>query len=245
MRVGSHVRTATDLPGIPAGTEGVVTELGRVFVAVRFADGRTRYYAPRQLVPVREPVVGPSSDEPSLADLGIRGCRLPYGSHLCFLPTAREDPVFTLARYLGSGLAAGDLCTVIASPPWQRLLCRALQESGCDVERARTRRDLDLLDTWEYYYHASEFTGERQIERLQQLVGRGRRLRLMGHVPPILDSVDLDQWWEYERGATPVLADASALALCSYAGRNDRSAVRKGALATHRYVVSGGELTIL
>lgn len=247
MRVGSRVRTATDLPGIATGSEGVITELGRMFIAVRFADGRTGYYAPRQLVVVPERGHTPSQDRNGGVGIGADLPRVAPGSHLCFLPTAGEDASRAPAQYLAAGLEAGDLCVVVASVQSQRRLCRAVQHLGYDVDQVKVTGALMMLGTWDYYHRAPRFTAERQLirldERLQQLCQSCRHVRLLGETAPVVTRVDPDEWWEYERRVTPILERSGALALCSYAGLGNEPSLRKAAIATHHYLISGGQLS--
>ena len=49
FKVADAVETVVALPGIPAGSQGRVKEIGHPFVAVEFEDGRVGYYSPRQL----------------------------------------------------------------------------------------------------------------------------------------------------------------------------------------------------
>ena len=249
MQVRSRVRTATDLPGIPAGSEGVICELGRVFIAVHFPDGRTGYYAPRQLVVVPDSAdsrLPPGTPE---ADLGIASAHLPYGSHLCFLPGADERRLQTPALYLGAGLTAGDVCVAVGPHEWRACLSSALRALGHQVDHAQAPRDLVFMDIWDYYYPPSEFTADGQIERLREALRQvavlGRGLRLLGHAAAYMTGVDRDQWWDYERRATPVLREAKALALCSYADLPEDSPLRNGLLTTHEYLLSGGKVNAL
>ena len=249
MQVGSRVRTATDLPGIPAGSEGVVGELGRVFVAVQFADGRTGYYARRQLVVVPDPADRLSDQRTPDADLGIAGAHLPYGSHLCFLPGADEHPLQTPALYLRAGLAAGDVSVAIGPGEWRGRLVSSLRSLGRDTDHAQASRDLVIMDIWDYYYPPSEFTADRQIERLREALRRaaplGRGLRLLGHAAACMMGVDPDEWCDYELRATPILGEAKTLALCSYAELPEDSPLRKAALTTHKHLLSGGQVHAL
>ena len=65
MTSGDRVRVLVSLPGRPVGLTGQVTDVGRLWVTVQFADGRLGYYAGRQL----ESCSGESPDPPSGPDL--------------------------------------------------------------------------------------------------------------------------------------------------------------------------------
>ncbi len=243
------MRSATELPGIPVGSEGVVVEIGRVFIAVHFPDGRTGHYARRQLVVVPDPA-GRLSDQRTLdADLGLPGTRLPYGSHLCFLPGADEHPLQTPALYLHAGLAAADVSVAIGPDEWRGRLVSSLRTFGDDPDHAQASRDLVIMDIWDYYYPPSEFTADGQIERLgealRQVSVPGRGLRLVGHAAACMTGVDLDEWGGYERRATPIVGEAKALALCSYAELPEDSPLRTTALTTHQHLLSGGRVYAL
>jgi len=49
LKVGDVVETLIALPGLPGGAVGRVKEVGHLFLAVEFEEGRVGYYSPRQL----------------------------------------------------------------------------------------------------------------------------------------------------------------------------------------------------
>ncbi len=247
MKVGSRVRTVTDLPGIPKGTEGVIAEIGRVFVAVRFADGRTGYYAPRQLAPLTEPDDKNNEEARhslSFADLGLTGAPVPYGAHLCSLPFTGRPPGQDSVQYLVMGVMRGDCCVAIATPECRDAVCRTLAERGHDPERAREAGELIFLDTAECYYPPDEFTAERQLARmgetLERFVSSGRPLRLLGQVGPSAGLVGTEEWWEYEREVTAHVQRLGAVVFCDYGMFDEYAPFRGRVVSTHQWIVSHG-----
>ncbi len=246
MKVGNRVRTVTDLPGIPAGTEGMIAEIGRVFIAVRFPDGRTGYYAPRQLVPVSIPGTNGPQTSLQTADLGLAGAQVPYGAHLCSLPLSGHASRQDVVQYLVTGVMRGDCCVAIVSPECQDTICRALSERGYAPERAKDAGYLTFLEVSDCYCHPDEFTADRQVERmseaLEPLFASGRPLRILGQVGPSAGIVGTDEWWEYEERITSHVERLRALALCDYGAFDEYAPLRREAMSTHQWMVSHGEV---
>jgi len=168
---------------------------------------------------------------------------------MCFLPAAAENPFHTPARYLCAGLAAGDICLAIAPSRWRAQMSTLLHSYGQDPGHAQASRDLVFLDIWDYYCPPAEFTADRQIERLSEALGRvavpGRTLRVFGHGPARMTGLDQDEWRDYEQQCTPILGEAKALGLCSYAELPEHSPLAEVALTTHKHLLSGGQVNAL
>jgi hypothetical protein len=49
LRVGDRVSPLIELLGRPVGAAAAITEVGGLFITVRFDDGRVGYYLPSQL----------------------------------------------------------------------------------------------------------------------------------------------------------------------------------------------------
>lgn len=250
IRVGNLVRTAKDLPGLPAGVIGRVREVGRLFIAVQFPDGHIAYYAPRQLQVLAQLNGDPPTGRVPLAHLGFTRRRVPHGSHLCLLPASDAEVNASVALYLAAGLKAGDLCFALAPTDWYEPLSEALERLNLDMSQALASGDLLLSDSREYYLAGRDFKADKQVDKLANLLDglnadAGRKLRGFGRVPAALSDLDLKEWWEYEKRVTPLLAAAQLLGMCDYGPLPSDSAIAEGARATHPYVVSGSSVTAL
>jgi hypothetical protein len=240
MELGEDVRTCISLPGIPVGTVGRVREVGRLFVVVEFADGRIGYYARAQLASASHST-GRSHD----ARLGIGGERLPYGSHLCLLPSTKDELMRVIARYMAAGLEAGENCACVMPAAWNLALGRAMTEEGVRVDDALESGRLAIRRTREVYRRASEFTARGQLQRTGEALaaltaGGGQEARLFGY--PGREVFNVGDWWEYEQRATQLLKEHRVMAMCAYDPAGGRADHWRRAEATHPYVVKGGEV---
>jgi hypothetical protein len=89
------------------------------------------------------------------------------------------------------------------------------------------------------YLSASQFTGQRQLERTVAAMaaasgGNPRGARAFAHVG---DHPDLSGWWEYEERITPVLRDTGMTALCVYDHTGWDTVPWRRAIELHDYVV--------
>lgn len=240
MRLGMEVRTCISLPGIPVGTIGTVKEIGRLFVVVEFADAHIGYYARGQLAGTSE-----SSERSPHARLGIGEERLAYGSHLCLLPSTKDELMRLIARYMAAGLEAGENCVCVMPAAWNLALGEAMGEEGVRVEDALGSGRLVIRRTCEVYYRASEFTARGQLQRTGEALatltaGNGRGARLLGYAGH--DVFNLAEWWEYEQRATQLLKEHGVTAMCAYDPAGRRAGHWRRAEATHPYVVKGGSV---
>ncbi len=240
MELGDEVRTSVSLPGVPAGTIGKVKEIGRLFVVVELADGRVGYYAARQL----EPVVRAEGGRKDTL-LGLGDERVPRGSHLCLLPSSRNDLIEDVARYTAAGLEEGEKCGCIFPADWMAPVREAMGEVEVDLDDAVAAGQLVVVASVEMYLGRHEFTAEKQLARLGKMVAglspRGLgKARLFGCPRPEL--LDLAEWWEYELRATPMLQASEVMVLCGYLPRGSLTDQWAQAEAVHPYVVKGGEV---
>ncbi|UCC68846.1 MAG: MEDS domain-containing protein [Armatimonadota bacterium] len=240
MELGNEVRTCVSLPGVPAGTIGTVEEIGQLFVVVKFGDGRVGYYAPQQLEPV------PTADAAGeYASLGFGEERVPYGSHLCLLPSSKNDLMGTMARYTAAGFEEREKCFCIFPEEWMPSVQEAMGEGGVDLKDAVASGQLIVRSSAEVYLKPSEFTAEKQLARarkvLASLLPGGRsRARVFGFAGAEL--FDVAEWWEYELRATAVLKASGVLGMCAYQPSGWRTDQWARAEAVHPYVVKGGEV---
>lgn len=240
MKPGDRVRASVSLPGMPAGAIGEVKEIGRRFIVVQFADGRMAYYSPQQVEP--QTILGADAEDTAL---GFGEERVVRGSHVCLLPSSANDLREAMARYTAVGLQEGEKCLCVLPTEWLSSARTAMTRMGADLSGALDSRQVVLLTPREIYLGPSEFTAEKQLSRLRNLLASSHskgagRARLFG-CPP-WELLDLDEWWAYERGATPILRASGVTTMCGYepSGRDTKQWAR--AEATHQYVVSNGEV---
>ena len=244
MRVGDRARTVVALPGIPVGAIGTVKEVGRLFLAVSFPDGRTGYYAHWQLAPAASGA-HPADAWAKMVDLGFSADQVPEGSHLCLLPETGQEALAVAARFLTAGLQAGEHCQCIAAPSWSAQLRRAIAGLDLGLDQALVQASLVFISPSECYLPPGEFTADGQLRRTEQAIrphsgGKARtfsrpRRALVRQMPP-------GAWWEYERRATGLLQALGVMAMCAYDPGAAGSQQWQSAEASHPYVVKSGRL---
>jgi len=235
MHLGDKVRSAVALPSVPVGTTGTVEEIGRLFVAVRFADGRMGYYARRQLLRLglSDHL---SSEAGRLTALGFTSETIPVGSHICLVPSTEDEARAIAAEYLLAGLRAGEQVLCWAGRCWTRALQSVLIAKGLD----QGWRGMTFLESKDVYLPGSEFTADKQLARLEKALGdlAGGRLRLFARVEGACREVPENEWWDYEMRATHPLREHGATGLCCYQARRRGASLH--AEAIHPYVVKEG-----
>lgn len=239
MKVGDTVRTAISLPGIPAGTTGVVKEIGRLFLLVSFEEGREGYYARRQLSsPAPRACPGDGGLEETIP-LGISDLRVPRGTHCCLLPSSESVALGATARFAVAGVESGE--TVICGVPRRRqsaFLVR-LRQLGAPVNCEACRQSLVIIAPSRLYLSPSRFTAQGQLERTVSTFtaacgGNPRGARAFAHVGY---RPEVSTWWEYEERITPVLRDVGLTALCVYDRTGWGTESWRRAIELHHYVV--------
>jgi len=246
MQVGDQVRTRVGLGGIPAGAAGRVKEVGRLFLAVEFAEGRLGYYARQQL----ERLPGSVPEEgAALSDgvpLGFGGARVPPGSHLCLFPSDVSEAMDVAALFLAAGLEAEERCFCVL-PRSRRAGFRKSMHGLSASKPGIVWEKLSLIDIREFYLGPESFAADSQIERLVAMARsfaspETRRLRVFGYMGPVLGEVGLEEWWEYERRVTPLCEQLALTAICGYAPSRTENEVWRQAADVHPYVVRRGEV---
>jgi hypothetical protein len=240
MELGEEVRTCIPLPGIRVGTIGRVKEIGQLFVVVEFADARIGYYARGQLASTTD-----SSGRSHDARLGIGGERLVHGSHLCLLPSTKDELMRVIARYVAAGFEEGENCACVMPAAWDLALGQAMAEEGIGLDDALESGRLAIRRTCEVYYPAPEFTTRGQLQRTGEALaslaaGSERGARYFGY--PGREVFNVPDWWEYELRATQLLKEHGVTAMCAYDPAGGRADHWHRAEATHPYVVKGGSV---
>jgi len=239
MDVGDRVRTGVVLPGIPIGTIGRVKEVGRLFIVVRFEDGRQAYYARHQLTAAAEEDPREEEAGEAVGGLGFGDTSVPYGTHMCLLPSARGEAMEAIARYVAAGLHAGDTCICALPAGWHSAFHRSVRLLGANVYRAVAGQKLRVASTADVYLRPSRFSAEKQLARsaaylANRAEGHVGGLRACGYASKHLYGTH--GWWEYERRVTPILKAGGVLCLCGYDPAGHNSTAWERAAALHEYV---------
>ncbi len=243
MKIGDEVRTAVTLPGIAAGTQGLVKEIGRLFLVVAFPDGRQGYYARRQLAPVLSCHQSEQASD-SLVPLGIANVSLPRGSHGCLYPSDDGVAINSIAHYLVAGLNVGETVICWLPAKWQGDFLRSLRFLGIDANQTMREQKLTILNPCKVYLKEQEFTVVKQLERTTTAVSvlakeHPEGVRLFGYVA---HRFSISGWWEYESRFTPIAKSLGVTTLCGYPDiSNDRETLSHVA-ETHTYVVKDGQV---
>lgn len=238
MRVGDIVHTGVSLSARPAGMLGRVKEMGGLFTAVEFPDGRIGWYTPQQLELVAE--VDQGAECTAQASLGLAGGAVPYGSHVCLLATSRAEMMAILAPYLVAGLESDDRCLCACPCAWHSALRAAIDRTGSDADSHRASGRLVVAGPDHLYLDAAEFTADRQLERTTEVVagltnGGACRARVFGHPTAAVSAGE--QWWEYEARVGNALKATETLALCGYGRFTPRDAHWEHARFLHPYII--------
>jgi len=240
MRSGDRVRSTVVLPSIPAGAVGTVEEIGSIFVAVRFDDGRVGYYARRQLASSgSDQQVSPLPNQ-TIA-LGFAAETLAAGSHLCLLPSVEREAHRIAGDFLSAGLKHGETCVCCASRSWTRALRAVLAANAHDG--TSDPAEVLFLSPREVYLPATEFTADKQLARVQNTLSGfpGGRVRIVGRWGTAgIGACRASEWWDYEMRVTYLLRERGATAMCSYDARS--TSICRRAEVLHPYAVKGGRL---
>jgi hypothetical protein len=245
MRIGDEVRTSIVLPGIPAGTVGTVSEIGRLFVVVQFEDGRQGYYSLPQVQQVTDGEPADPRKSNGGVELGFDDAYLPRGSHICLLPASKEDTVETIAWYLLAGLRAGEDCICVMPLSWTRRVRRALMSAaGAGDGILRTGR-LEIASNSDVYGEGASLTADGQLAKTSSLLTSlaertSSPLRYVGYAGK--DAFRNEEWWSYEERVTAVLSGLRVTALCVYDPPNGNAGVWRRAEAVHPYVAKSGKV---
>lgn len=231
------------LPGIAAGTRGLIKEIGRLFLVVAFPDGRQGYYARRQLESVLACQDGEQSSEPLIA-LGVANARLPRGSHGCLLPSDDGAAINIITRYLGAGLAAGETAICWFPTKWQEGFLRGLRQLGVDASQTLRDQKLTILNPCKVYLQEPEFTTNKQLERTTTAVSALAKehpdgVRLFGYVAR---RFTMEGWWEYESRFTPIAKALGVTTLCGYPDLSSDAESSRLVAETHTYLIKDGQV---
>ncbi len=239
------MRTAIALPGIPAGTRGVVKEIGRPFVVVAFADGRHGYYSRQQLRPVESAAEMQASCGSRVVPLGLDDVRIPGDSHTCLLPSSDSIAVSIATRFVAAGLGNGETVMCFFPPEPRAVFLRSLPQLGVETDAVIDREQLRIAAPSSIYMPASQFDPVKQLRMVASFASEATReasggLRCCGFVGLMYKAKG---WWQYEQGITQVLRDHGFIGMCIY----DRSARRAGITdklhETHTHVLRDWTVT--
>ncbi len=242
IRVGDEVRTAIALPGIPAGTRGVVKEIGRPFVVVTFADGRHGYYSRQQLRPVAEIRASYGSH---VVPLGLDDVHIPRDSHTCLLPSSASIAVSVTARYAAAGLGNGETLMCFVPPKARASVLRNLSQLGIETDAAINRQQLTIVAPSSIYIPASQFDPLKQLRAVASFASEATReapggLRCCGFVGGMYKAKG---WWQYEKGITQVLRDYQFLGMCVYHSSAGSAGITDKLYETHTHVLRDSTVT--
>ncbi len=244
MTVGERVRTKVSLPGIPVGTLGTVREVGQLFLAVGFEDGRLAYYPRHQLGLHSEQ---PIEILPGECPLGLVDASVSPGSHLCLLPYTDREVVEAASLFACAGLSAGEACLCVGAPGWL-----AAVRDDLEGRAARLSNSLDLsrvlfLEPMGFYLPPADFTAARQVDFAASALAKdfpigANRVRVFGHSPRYIALFDPEEWWEWERRATVLLREFGVTTVCAYDSAAVSTACWRQAHDCHPLVLKQGQL---
>jgi hypothetical protein len=205
---------------------------------VQSSDGRTGYYACRQLYRLPE-TAGPGL--PSDISLGFTPEALPAGSHLCCLPATGAEMLSTCFDYLAAGLRAGERCFCFASPRWAATVRQLFATE--EYRHWLDSGDLSFVDVRDVYLPPDEFTADEQLDRTERaLTSASGRSRLFSRPGARFREAPAEEWWDYEMRVTRMLGEMGASAICAYDPAEQKRGCARLAELTHPFVVRNRQL---
>lgn len=154
----------------------------------------------------------------NVEQLKLEGIAIDYGSHLCNVYDGESGGVKMAVPFLAEGLAAGDICYLAASPPFQKTALGHLQEVRPEVESDIARRRLVITDGADSGQEMYEYL-EREF--LSVTRSGGRSIRVLGDMAWFLDrGLSADELVDFEMRFDRNLGHCyPVVSLCQYDAR--------------------------
>lgn len=164
---------------------------------------------------------------------GIHGTHeIPLGSHLCLFYRRPKEFLRVSALFLKAGLTSNELCVwVLPSPVTIPLALTELAHHGLDGSVLQAQQQLQIVLARDWFSDGA-FNVQSSLSQLTALPALARQLgytsiRAVGGPGPFLSDRSREAFMEYERLATPLIADLPFIGLCCYATTD--------CLATHMF----------
>jgi hypothetical protein len=149
--------------------------------------------------------------------------QIPWGSHRCLFYRSPAQLAEVTAAYMRAGLQGHELCVWVTTAPLTPMQAQAaLDRAGCDTARYVRSGQLQLVAHDEWYLEDGRFDKARTLGKWEGPVRRAESdgyagLRITGDPAWLSSDDERRAFMDYEREATGLLAQAPAVALCTYA----------------------------
>lgn len=179
-------------------------------------------------------------------DLGFTSERFPAGTHMCFIYNDEEERCEVISRYLGAGIAGGELVGYFADV--DELVDDYLQEMGVAVPDEARKNRLLLSRSQDTYCPDGRFVIERMLGKLKEFhhtcLDRGLPAgRVSGEMAWALRPIEgREGLIEYEARVNIVLRDHPVTAICQYDANRFDGATIFDVLSVHPMMVVHGQV---
>lgn len=184
----------------------------------------------------------------AMVGMGFSGNTLPLGTHLCLIYDSETERQRLLARFVGSGLAAGERVVYLAEKTTKTELTSLLGEMGIEVPEGSVTRCLEVEDAESVYCRDGVFCPRTMLEVLGQIQRETEAsgypcLRATGDMSWALKGArGSERLIEYEALLNDLVAAQPFLAVCQYDARRFDGQALYHVLQVHPFMIVRGRI---
>ncbi len=170
------------------------------------------------------------------------------GDHLCCIYSDDEERRRLLARFLHDGLERGEKVVYVADETTVDEVFSFIDSARFSITTLRERGQLVILHSQEAYVRAGAFDPAEMISLLRVLCEAARKegytaLRVTGEASWVFRGLPgSHRLMEYEALVNDFFPGSNCIALCQYDRRRFPPELLQQVLATHPFIVFGGEV---
>ncbi|MFT3869660.1 MAG: MEDS domain-containing protein [Nibricoccus sp.] len=178
--------------------------------------------------------------------LGFTQERFPAGVHICQIYTEDREREEALARFVESGLVAGERTSCFSDKKPEPVLSRHLAAHGMSLEERCSCGALTLAPTRDVYFKDDRFDPERMLSVLttyhEDSMRRGHRAcRVIGEMSTKVQTVEGgNRLLEYESKVSMLLREHPITCVCQYDARAFSGAMIMDVLKVHPLMIIRG-----
>jgi len=182
-------------------------------------------------------------------DLGFVPQRFPQGTHMCLIFKDEDERRRLIARYLESGLAAGEKVSYFAMRQTPEEFLRTLQDAGVDLDAVGPAgSEFEILDATDTYCPGDRFEPEVMLDTLRTFYTTSRdggfhACRVSGEMSWALEPIPgTDRIMEYEAKVNNVVETHPVTAICQYDARLFDEETILDCLRVHPFMIVNGQV---
>ena len=146
---------------------------------------------------------------------------VPWGTHVCQFCGKGDDPLELLIPYFAAGLAAGEFCLWITSPPVSVADARAaLAEVVPELEDCFRREQIEIISSSDWYDQNGAFSVHQVLDlwkaKLRNALDRGCEGMRFCAMVTVADKTQLPNFARYAERLDSLISAAKAIALCTH-----------------------------